>query len=191
LEYAELLKSGVGGAVGFLLAQLVNVAKVCRDRWLEPKLVIEVKGQNSRLLSHTVEAPHGQYLKEEIYGFSVRNIGRSVATGIRVQLVRIEQRGRKDENFGTISEHAQDLEHYNGDSRASGGTEAVLVPGAAVIIELAWWPENWWALMPAVAALPHYFEESCADASVYRFTVVVFDDKARFAQQIITIDQRV
>lgn len=183
MDYDDIFKSGVGAVIGFALAQLVNVAKLCWERWTEPKLVIELANERCVLVSHGVEASHGQILDETIYGFYVRNTGRRIATGVRVQLIQIEHRGIKDKEFRTASEHAYDLAQYKG----TEGSKTVLVPGAVAVMELALWREDYWAVRPAVGELPDHYEEICGDSTEYKFTVVAFDDNARFVRKVLTV----
>jgi hypothetical protein len=187
MEYGDFIKSGIGAILGFLLAQFVNVARLIWDWWNRPKLVIEPVGQNCVLLGHGTEAGSGEIYDEEVYGFYVRNTGRRIATGVRVQLINIEYREHNWPKFADISEHAYDLALYKGAGRKSEDTEAVLVPEATVVIELARWREDYGTIFPAVSGLPDYYEEICALATEYRFTVVAFDDKAHFVRKILTV----
>lgn len=187
MDYSDLIRSGIGAILGFLLAQLVNLSKIIWDSWNRPKLAIEPVGDNCLLLSHSTEASSGERIKENIFGFEVRNIGRRIATGVRAQLIKIEYRNRDWPKFADISTHAYDLALYLGAGRKSQDTRAVLIPGASVTIELAGWREDYDAVFPAVSGLPDYYEEICAGATEYRFTVVAFDDTARFVRKILTV----
>lgn len=188
MEYGDLIKSGIGAILGFVLAQFVNFARIIYEWWNQPKLMIEPVGKNCVLLAHGAEAGNGQIYDEEIFGFYIRNIGRRIATGVRVQLIKIEYRERDWPDFAGISEHAYDLALYKGAAPRSEATETVLVPGASVVIELAGWREDQFAILPAVSGLPDYYEEICATATEYRFTVVAFDDRARFVQKVMTVN---
>lgn len=190
MEYSDFIKSGIGAILGFLLAQFVNLASVIWEWWNRPKLVIEPVGENCVLLAHGTEAGKGEIYDEEIYGLYVRNTGRKIATAVRVQLIKIEYRERDWPKFADISEHAYDLALYKGAGRKSEDTEAVLVPGATVVIELAGWREDYHTIFPAVSGLPDYYEEICSLATEYRFTVVAFDDKAHFVRKVLTVSYR-
>lgn len=187
MEYTDLIKSGIGAFLGFLLAQLINVAKLVWDWRMQPRLVIESPGDNCEILSHGAEAGHGEIYDEKIYGFYVRNVGRRIATGVRIQLIKIEYAERSWPEFAEISEHAYDLALYKGAGRKSEDTEATLVPGAAVTVKLAGWREDYDPVFPAVSGLPDYYEEICGSATRYKFTVVAFDEREQFVQKVLTV----
>ena len=187
MEYADLITSGIGAILGFLLAQLINVAKLMWDWWKRPRLVIESPGHNCQILSHGTEAGHGEIYDENIYGFYVRNVGRRIATGVRIQLIKIEYAEQSWPEFAKISGHAYDLALYKGAGRKSEDTETVLVPGASVLVKLAGWREDHDVVFPAVSELPDYYEEICVYATEYKFTVVAFDERARFVQKVLTV----
>ena len=84
------MDSGIGAAIGFALAQLINVARAIREWYTRPKLVIESCHENSVL--ETTEY-------HTVYGFSIRNAGRSIATGVRVQLLEIVARHEGDKHY--------------------------------------------------------------------------------------------
>ena len=77
---SDLLKAALGAIVGFALAQFVNFAKVIRDWVLRPRLRIE-QGKKYHLLWHGVQSDEDDDVAEKYFGFIVRNVGRSVATG--------------------------------------------------------------------------------------------------------------
>ena len=187
MEAIDFFKSGVGAIIGFVLAQLVNVAKLIWDWWNRPVLLVKPAGDDCLLLSHTTEVSSGELCKEKIYGFFVRNLGRRVATGVRVQLLKAEHRPRGATAFETVSEHSYDLALHHGSIRKSTDTETVLIPGASVEIELAGWREDYDVVFPTVSGLPEYYEEICSGSVEYRFTVVAFDENANFAQRVLTI----
>jgi hypothetical protein len=188
MEYGDLIKSGIGAFIGFFLAQLVNLARLIWEWWNRPRLAIYEIGDNNILLSHTVEAANHEYYKEKRYGFYVRNAGRRAATGIRFQIIKIEYRGKEWPEFAVSSEHAYELALYGGQHVRSRDTETVLVPGATAVIDLAGWREDYDVIFPSVTGLPDYYEEICSGADEYRFTVVAFDDKARYVQKVITVN---
>ena len=155
---------------------------------MRPRLVIGSPNDRCLILSHFDQVGNDEFYEEKIYGFYVRNIGRRIATGVRVQLIKTEYRGRSWPEFAEISEHAYDLTIYKGAGRKSHDIETVLVPKAAILIRLAGWREDQDVVFPAVSGLPDYFEEICHGATEFRFTVVAFDDKARFVQEVLTVN---
>tara|TARA_Y100001947_G_C10292649_1_gene283581 strand:- start:702 stop:989 length:288 start_codon:yes stop_codon:yes gene_type:complete len=94
LEGLDLAKSGFGAVLGFFLAQLVNLARVYRDERRKPKLAIEPDETPSLVLSHTKEISPWEPYREKVYGVVVRNTGRSIATGVHFQVIKIECRDR-------------------------------------------------------------------------------------------------
>lgn len=190
MEYGDLIRSGIGAILGFLLAQLINVAKLAWDWWKRPRLDIEMPGGNCQILSHGTEVGRGDIRDEKIFGFYVRNTGRQIATGVRIQLIKIEYREKDWPEFADISDQAYSLALYRGAAHKSEDTETVLVPGASALVHLASWREDYDPIFPAVSGLPDYYEEICALAVEYRFTVVAFDDKVRYVRKVLTIGLR-
>ncbi len=187
MEYADFISSGIGAVLGFTLAQLVGLARLCWEGWTKPKLGIEQVGDNSVVLSHGAEVRQGEFYDEDVFGFYVRNSGRRIAAGVRFQLIQIKIRDEDWSEFKTITEQAYDLTLYHGADRMSEDRETVLVPGAAALVKLAGWREDYDAIFPAVNGLPDYYEEICSRAIEYQFVVVAFDNKARFDRKVLTI----
>lgn len=187
MEYGDLIRSGIGAVIGFLLAQLINVARLIWEWWTRPRLVIELPHENCQILSHGAQVGRGKIYDEKIFGFYVRNEGQRIATGVRFQLVKIEYREKEWPEFADISDQAYELTLYMGAGRKSEDTETVLVPRAGALVELGGWREDHEAIFPSVVGLPDYYEEICAGATDFRFTVVAFDDKARFVRKVLTI----
>lgn len=174
------MESGIGAIVGFLLAQLINAAKLLREWYTRPKLVIESRHENSVL---EISERH------TIYGFSIRNTGRSIATGVRVQVTKIVAQ-LDGTNNRVLSENAYDLSPYRQVKGETPSVPLTLVPGAAIEINLA--SRNDFddgicedVIYPSVSEIPHLFEEIATGAIGYSYTVVVFDDKARSSQNIL------
>jgi hypothetical protein len=184
----NLLQSGIGAFIGFLLGQAVNLVRFAWDRYKRPRLVIEELDGGSRILSHSTPIGDSHELVEErMYGFLVRNAGRSMAAGVRFQLLKIEYRER-DGEFITVADHAFTLSVYAGADGSDGGTETSLVPNAAALVHLGIWRQDIDALVPAVTGLPDYYVETCAAGVEYRFGVVAFDPQGRYAEKTLTID---
>src|SRR3981081_2399602 len=105
MEYSDLLKSGLGAVIGFLLAQIVNLAAVGRDWFTRPRLRIDPPdSKNWLILMHSAEVGNGELYKEQIYAFYVRNVGRRIATGVRFQLLKIEYREQNQPQFSEYSD---------------------------------------------------------------------------------------
>jgi hypothetical protein len=87
-------------------------------------LVIEEPENGYRILSHSTQVDDSHELvKERMYGFIVRNVGRRIATGVRFQLLKAEYREEGGE-FNTVARHAFGLsihEHIRRDARAGRG----------------------------------------------------------------------
>jgi hypothetical protein len=184
----DLLRSGLGAIIGFALAQTVNIAKVAGEWLVRPRLRIEAIDKDSwRILTHHAEAANGETYEEETYGFYVRNAGRRIATGVRFQLMKIEYRGKNFPHFVDRSLQTHDLSVYNQFGDGRGASAITLVPNARAIVHLGTWREDSSVIFPAVASIPDYYEESCQGADEFRFTVVAFDDKARFITALARI----
>ena len=95
MTYDDYVKGAVGSVIGFALAQAVNLAKVGREWWRRPKLHIEFYNTDAQTLRHHVDAGH-DIVEEIVYGFTIRNSGRSMAEGVEVYLIeyKIERGGR-------------------------------------------------------------------------------------------------
>jgi hypothetical protein len=191
MEYSDFLKSGLGAVIGFALAQFVNLVKVARDWLMRPRLRIEpVSGGSNgwRILMHSAQVNRGEFLEEETYGFYVHNIGRTIATGVRFQLIKIEYRGSEWPEFAEASNQTSDLAVYNGSGANKRGAEsATLVPGAKTLVHLGSWREDYDVVFPAIHSIPDYYEESCSSADEFRFTVVAYDDHAHFTTGVAII----
>ena len=48
----DLLQSGIGAFIGFLLGQSVNLVTLCWDRYKRPRLVIEEPEYGCQILMH-------------------------------------------------------------------------------------------------------------------------------------------
>lgn len=179
---SSYLESGIGAVIGFVLAQLVNVVKLFWEWRNRPKLIIESNGDNSVLET-------GEHYSH--YGCSVRNVGRTIATGVRVQLVRIEGRHSGHE-FRCLLEHTYELFPFRHGTGASASAPIVLVPGMAIEIGLASKKgsdviTHCDAILPSVSGIPELFEEMVFGLSEYRYTVVAFDDRAHSARKVLSI----
>ena len=177
------VESGIGAIVGFVLAQLFNFAKLAWVWWNRPKLVIEAFGENSVLETGECRTH---------YGCSVRNTGRRIATGVRVQLVRIEGR-RTGHEYRCLLDHAYNLSPFRGGTVKSTFAPLVLTPGVAIEIGLASKKDfddggvNDDIIFPSISGVPELFEEIAFDLDEYRYTLVAFDDKAHSAMKVLSI----
>jgi hypothetical protein len=93
MKWPDLVQPGLGAIVGFALAQFLNFAKLCWDRLNRPRFRFETT-DNCRILSHSVQLGGNDYAREETFGFTVRNVGRTTATGVRFQILSIETNTR-------------------------------------------------------------------------------------------------
>jgi hypothetical protein len=123
---------------------------------------------------------------ENYYGFDVRNRGRRIATGVRFQVLKIECREPKASAFNTASDTALDLFLHTGADARRGAREATIVPGASVTVQLAWWREDRDVIIPAIDHALDCYEEGCAGAREYKFSVVAFDDRGHFVTAVAT-----
>lgn len=187
MDVDVILQTGLGAILGVVLAEVVNFTRLAWNWWNRPILLIEPPNDRCLLLAHGSEVSTGQFYDEQIYGFSVRNAGRRIATGVRFQLTRIEFRDIDSPDFVEFSGNAYDLALYKGAYRPSSDYETVLVPNAAVVVALAKWREDHDPVFPSVNGLPAYYEEICTYAEEYRLTVVAFDEKAHFSQSVLTL----
>jgi len=185
---SDIIKSISGGVIGFVLAQLVNIAKVSWQWWVKPRLAIKLFSDGTVLLSHESETEDGP-LREVWHGFQVWNTGRRVATGVRFQILKIEIRDRAQPrgDFSLISDSAIDLSIYTGADGTREAKQATLVPGAAVSVALAYWREDNDVVRPASEFASDYYEEICSQAEEFRFTVCAFDDGKRYATAKVVI----
>jgi hypothetical protein len=180
-----------GGVIGFVLAQLVNIAKVTRQWWVKPRLAITLGSDGTVLLSHDPESEiEHRPLREVWHGFQVRNTGRRVATGVRFQIFKIEirDRGQPRGDFYLISDSAINLSMYTGARGGRGAKEATLIPSAAVSVALAYWREDHGMVRPAGEFASDYYDENCSQAGEYRFSVCAFDDGKEYTTATFVVE---
>lgn len=176
----KLFDPVMGAIVGFLLAQVVQVAVIAWNYFKRPKLVI----------GDVVEVSTDDPTDACSYTFCVQNKGLSIATSVKFQLIKIEFLHTEKCGFKCISEHVYNLPIYNSQSQQKYA-EAVLIPNATIHINLAFQPDyneqGQDIITPASQGLPDFYDTVCEGAEKYRFTVVAFDDKAHYAQKVLTI----
>lgn len=183
-----LIEPILGGAVGFALAQSANLVLWTYNWLMRPRLSIELVGKHSLLHSGEEQTEDHEFNLCEVYGFRVRNDGRSISHGVRFQLLRSQCRSHGLKGYGPISERTFPLAVYNQASSDRGPTEVTLVPGASVDVELARWTDDQYdVVVPSVRSLPEYFLEACSEIGDFKFSVVVFDDTARFSKREIVV----
>ena len=180
--FEDFVGPATGAIVGFFLAQFVNIGKIFINWRHRPKLIIECCQENW-ILEPTE--------RDTIYGLSVRNKGRRIATGVRVQLVKIVAKHDGDV-CRLLSENAYDLLPYRQGSGEPVPIPLTLIPGSSVEIIMASRKDSDSGayedvIFPTVSNLPHLFEDLATGAIEYTYTVVVFDDKGNFSQKILSI----
>jgi hypothetical protein len=187
MEYSDLIKSGIGAVIGFMLAQLVNIAKLTWERLRRPKLRIRLT-PNNQLLSHSTQLTSGETVQEVYYGFDIRNVGKRIATGVRFQLLKIEY--DTSDGYTEVLDTALDLSTYVGADKGPGSKEATIVPGAAVAVGLASWRGDYDVAWPLAEGVPDYYEETCGGARTLKFKVVAFDDSGSFVSANVYVRAR-
>ncbi len=186
MKWSDLIQPGLGAIIGFALAQGVNLIKLGWDQFNKPKFRIETD-DNCAILSHSTSTQWEAFLGEKIYGFSVRNVGRRIATRVRFQILQIETRERSAPNFRPASNHTMDLTTYRNSENLGGDAEVTLLPGATALVSLAWWREDRDAVIPATSHVPDYYEEGCVNVVQYRFKVAAFDDGGASTTRTLSI----
>lgn len=186
MEWTDFTKSALGAVVGFALAQLVNLASVIRAWWRRPLLGIEPMDY---ILSHNTMIDGGVFQDEVIYGFNVRNDGKTVATGVQFQILHIRHRGPNDAEWHSLKDMALPLRTYAGDD-LKGRDSITLVPAAAATIELARWMEGHNSVTPSAPGLFEYYDESVSGSNEFQFEVVAFADGGYFKTSTVVVDRR-
>lgn len=184
----DLLKAGLGAVIGFGLAQAASLAKLLWRVLTSPQLTIKERGAAAAFLIHEAEISQGESAREEVYGFTVRNTGRAVATDVRFQLLRLDVRHRNAKGPNTLIADTLDLSRYGGgsDDKPSALT---LVPHAEVQVEVGRWREDWDCLRPSAPGAGEYYEESASGASEYMLKVATFDGKGHYATADLRISR--
>jgi hypothetical protein len=184
----DFITPALGAIVGFVLAQFVSVGKFLRDIYIKPKLKIETS-QSYLLLSHVAQVAGGEMAGEKYFGFTVRNVGKRIATGVRFQILAMRFRTRKqpENDFSVVIDTILELSTYQGADGPRGSKEATLVPGAGVTVALGWWREDHDTVRPMATNVPDYFEETCSGAIEYEFDLVAFNDRGDFEAATIRI----
>lgn len=183
----ELLTSSAAGAViGFLLAQVADLVRRLFAWWARPVLEFRLV-ENHVLLSHTAESEHG-YLQEVLFGFGVHNRGKSVATGVRCQILKISHRRDDESEFEEFPNSALNLCSFSGAGSVTGSDVVTVVPDATVVIGLAYWRQDIDVIRPLAANVFDYYDEITESSHVYRFEVVAFDDTGRYVTQRLSVE---
>lgn len=189
MEYPDLLKSGIGAVLGFALAQVVNASAIGWRWFMRPKLLIEVSADGENiLLDHTAQLDAQTMAQEKYFGFYVRNSGRSIATNVRFQILKIRWKDDGKEYVGT-GDMALDLSTFRGSAAKDGdGSRSVtLVPKAAVPVAFGRWmdgPED--IVWPCAEHSLDYYEEASMNADEWELDVVMFDDTGSFVTKTLT-----
>lgn len=187
----DLIKSATGGVVGFMLAQFVNLVALAWKHWRRPVLVIEPASDNALIVSDSVHyANHPDMLSRRVFGFYVKNSGRSVAKDVQFQITKIETRRREDTEYSPVSESTHQLGIYTGADGNYGATSVTLAPKSAALIRLGSWREDTGVIWPAISEQIDYHEEANSDAVDWRFTVIAFDSDGTYTTAQIDITFR-
>lgn len=187
----DLIKSATGGVVGFMLAQFVNLVALAWKRWRRPVLVIEPASDNATIVSDSVHyANLPEMLDRRVYGFYVKNAGRSVAKDVQFQITRIATRRREDTEYTPVSESSHQLGIYTGADNAPGAKTVTLAPKSAALVRLGSWREDADVIWPAISEQIDYHEEANSDAVDWRFTVITFDEGGTYTTADIDITFR-
>lgn len=188
---AALWQSLLGAVVGFALAQLANFGKISWNWWWRPRLRIESASENLEVLSHKTSTADSGWLDEKAFGFDVQNCGRSLATNVRSQLLKIEARDRDQSEFSVVFSGAAPLRLYSNVGRRDGSLVATIVPQARVIVALAEWRDDHVGVVfPATESWPDYYEEFCEGAVEYRFRVVAFSDDSHYVSETLLLQPK-
>jgi hypothetical protein len=184
----DFVRASLGAVVGFTLAQLVNFAKIGWSYWRQPRLTIQEYAPY--ILSHYTEltSDSAEMAKEIIFGFEVLNRGRSMARGVKSQILSgISYTGSKEIRKHNFVLHTASLARY--DIRTSKGEDTVdLVPGGTALIELARWREDRGAILPSSESLGEYGDEILTRASRVEFHVCAWDNEGRYRTKKIMLN---
>lgn len=178
----------IGAVIGFVLAQLVSGAKIARDWWSRPRLRIETLSSSHQVLAHSTQISQIGYVEERKFAFIVRNAGRSVAEAVQFQVLKIEIKERGAPDFADVFDGSLPLHLYRNADRDDGSLTATIVPRAGPIVSLASWREDYGVIFPETDCLPDYYEEICASAKEYRFSVVAFGKNAKYVTAQFVLD---
>jgi hypothetical protein len=184
MDYSDFLKSGLGAVIGFLLAQLLNVANLVWDWWRKPKLEIESIDW-CLFLSHATPLSSGELVEEKYFGFHVRNVGKRVATGVQFQIIKIEN--EFEGGWAEMADTALELKTYHGADATTSDPKATIVPGAAIAVGLATWRQDHDTVRPLAHGIPDYYEETCENSKAYRYTVVAFEENGCYTQAVLSV----
>jgi hypothetical protein len=182
----DILKAALGAVAGFVLAQLVNLARVLREWFTEPRLAIEMF-PNCLLMFGDIKIDGGKTVRNTHYGFMVRNTGRRIAAGVRFQILEIETRSGPGDEFSSIHGTVLDLFSENGLDKGLGSREATIVPKAAISVTVATWRSDQEAIMIATDNVPERWDFLASTAQDFRFTVVAFGENAHFVTTTLII----
>jgi hypothetical protein len=181
---ADVAKTGIGAILGFLLAQTVGVARIAWTWWQRPKL--KIKSSDSYCVDvRNVQTASGAPATEKHFGFEVSNAGRTAAINVWFQLLKVEVMHEGD--WKVVSGGARNLFLHSESTPQRWERRTTLVPGAAVIIDLARCRSDNDVVVPQVRRRPRGYEDNAKDSKEYRFTVVAFDKTGYYDQAVLTI----
>ena len=175
------------GAVGFALAQLVNVGRICWAWYWRPVLVIEFTRDDMVTLEHWEMSDQGSR-RELLYGFQVRNNGRSVALNSRVFL-KSYQLSRDGQRFSGGHHATQLLPWSDAEPDEEYGGREVLV-GALVDVRLGRWCEEDDVIYFETKTTAPYHDLSMGGVNFVRLDLVAVADGVRQAELTHTIRLR-
>lgn len=185
--WLDLAKGGLGAVIGFVLAQTVNLARLWYQHLRRPVLRIEQPKENYELMTIGVEDAGGRFLYSKIvYGFQVRNTGRTIATGVRFQINSVEMRLPSRLDYERLANYSIDLAVFENAEKAGTVKETSILPGAAAQVALAVGSTFLGLVEPHAENTPGFFGKM-EGAEELRFLVAAFDRSGEYTSAQLTI----
>lgn len=132
----ELIKASFGGIVGFVLAQMFNVAKFVHGWWVRP--VLKIDTTVAAYVDHDSIATSDQRKKKVSIAVRIRNDGRRVAENIKCHVTKMELAKGGSDIFQLVSDRIVELPAFNERTgRRDKHPVDVLIPGASLAFLLA------------------------------------------------------
>jgi hypothetical protein len=184
----DLLKSGIGAIIGFVLAQVVNLVKIYLDYTRRPILTI-VENENSVLLSHSEQDQSGVYVPHTYHGLGVRNDGRTPVKNLKCYILKIEIKKQNRDELALAFDSSTQIPSFEASYRTkSSAKDLILIPGAKHDFLFGIYRQEMESVLyPAIGYVPDYYENVCDSADYYVVTVVAMADNAEYVERKIIV----
>jgi len=169
-HFVSIITPALGGIVGFILAQFVNIAKIVVLWWRRPRFAFDYVQPDMMILSDSEETEHGPVGRNK-YGFTIQNRGRTPAYESQVFLTGAFS-SADGKHFRPVINYAQCLPWVDADE-GKKYSPAIILPGTGLLVSLGEWSEMYDGIYFSTRSTPDYYEEAMNGARYLRVSVAV------------------